>query len=110
MEPTNYNILLEMGILELALGDYSSSIENLTKAGEYAPTDFDKCGIFSVLSEAYRMKEMVGKSEYYLKKSNQISGPCTETTLEWLRGLFEEKTNGFPFRRIIFTASPSDVV
>jgi len=30
--------------------------------------------------------------------------------LQIFSGLFEEKTNGFPFRRIIFTASPSDVV
>lgn len=85
LEPTNHNILLEMGIVKLAFGDYSSSIENLIKASEYTPTDFEKCAIFSVLSEAYRMKGMIGKSERFLEKSKQISKPYSDATLEWLR-------------------------
>lgn len=91
LEPINYHILLELGILELGFGDYPCSIKNLTKASEYATTNFDKCAAFTVLSEAYRVKGMIGKSELYLKKSKQISESYADATLKWLRGFIEER-------------------
>lgn len=95
LEPTNTDILWKTGIMELSMGNYSSSIENLTKAVKYARTDFEKCFIFSILSEAYRMKEMISKSKYYLKKSKKLSEPFTNETLEIIRKYIKERARLF---------------
>jgi len=91
LDPSNAEIFLELAVLELACGNYSSSFENLTKANEYASKESDKCAIFAVLSEAYRMKHMIHQSEYYLKEANQISRAHTDATIKWLRGFIEER-------------------
>jgi tetratricopeptide (TPR) repeat protein len=85
LEPTSHEILWGLGVLELGFGNCSSSIDNLTKASENATTDFDKCVTFATLSEAYRIKGMMGKSEHYLKKSKRISELYAKATLETLR-------------------------
>ena len=91
LEPSNHDFLLELGISELAVGDYFSSVEDLFMACQCAQTDFEKCATFLVLSEAYRMKKSVRKSKHYLRKANQLSKPHADATLEWLREFIRER-------------------
>jgi len=98
LEPTNHNILFELGILELAFGDYSSSLENLIKASEFASTDFDRIKIFAVLSEVYRMRGMIEKSEHYLKQYQAVadfkffkSELYLNDVIKWLQRFIEER-------------------
>jgi len=90
LAPSDYDALLKVGILELSFDRYSSAIENLEKACDYATMDFDKLLPFLTLSEAYRMKEMIDKSDLYLRKSQQICKDV-DTSLRWLRRYVEER-------------------
>jgi|GEM_PF-6218305 len=90
LAPSDHDALCKVGILELSLNRYSSAIENSTKACDHATTDFDKLLPFLTLSEAYRMKGMIGKSDLYLRKSQQICKDV-DTSLKWLRKYIEER-------------------
>ena len=90
LAPSDHDVLWKVGILELSLDRYSSSIDNLTKACEHATTDFDKILPFLTLSEAYRMKGIIDESELYLHKAQRIY-KNTDTPLEWLRKYIAER-------------------
>jgi len=90
LAPSDPDILWKVGILELSLDRYSSAIDNLAKACDHATTDFDRFLAFLTLSEAYRMKGMIGESDLYLRKSQQIHKDI-DTSLEWLRKYIEER-------------------
>ena len=90
LAPSDHEILWKAGILELSLDHNSSAIENLAKACDHATKDFDKLLPLLTLSEAYRMKGLINKSELYLQKSQQIYKD-TETALDFIRNYIEER-------------------
>jgi tetratricopeptide (TPR) repeat protein len=90
LAPSDNYALCKVGILELSLDRYSSAIDNLAKACDHATTDFDRFLAFLIISEAYRMKGIIGESDLYLRKSQQIRKD-TDTSLKWLRKYIEER-------------------
>jgi len=81
-------------------GDDSSFLANLTKALEFASTNFEKIKILVTLSEAFRLNGMIEKSEYYLNQYQRIeklsdlsaSEEFINNVSKWLFTFIDERT------------------